>query len=506
MTSDSTILVGDAREQLATLPEASVHCCVTSPPYWGLRDYSTARWEGGRTECPHVKPATGGNRKQGPNKGNNNAEAAPFRDVCGICGARRVDAQIGLEATPEEYIETLVQVFRAVRRVLRPDGTLWLNLGDSYVGNTPGTRDSERWPKQSRNNHRCDRPGTVRGLKQKDLVGIPWRVALALQADGWWLRSGMPWVKRSPMPESCTDRPASALEYVFLLTPSPRYYFDMEAVRVKLSKPNAAGAEGISTDWAKVKDGRTKVAHDRTPPSRMPGYIGPPAGRAFRNTDLYYASLKEPHGLICVGDELVGLDVVSEAFKDAHFATFPRRLVEPMIKAGTSEKGCCPECGAPWVRVLEKSWVKTRPGKDTKCAIAAGGVLFKDADKKGRYDLNADIVGNRDPYRHVTETRTVGWKPGCECQAHLAKADGVVTIDELNAWIRQHPPVPCVVLDPFDGAGTTQLVAKQLGRRGIGIELSPEYARMAEKRIANPEPLPVIPDVDGQLTFEEIAK
>ncbi len=501
---ESTILIGDAREQLAALPESSVHCCVTSPPYWSLRDY-------------------------------------------GVAG------QIGLESTPEEYIETMVEVFRAVRRVLRPDGTLWLNLGDSYCGGGRGGNPADSaFRKQATNVGSLVDPSPIPpGLKPKDLVCIPWRVARALQADGWWLRSGMPWVKRSPMPESgastaanmklvyddedepvpckncdgkgCThcwkgqalrgaalDRPASALEYVFLLTPSPRYYFDMEAVRQK--------GEGYGRSIERTDGRYDYFTEERKTGSRTHSHEG---GRAFRNTDLFYASLKEPHGLICVGDELVGLDVVSEAFPGAfctacqtfyadggrrlrkhaddegkqhsicrcgmwdrwisHFACFPRRLVEPMIKAGTSEKGCCPECGACWVRVVDKDRKATRPGHRVK--FRTGKAYL---NQKGPID-NSMVIGNRDAGRHVTETRTVGWKPGCECWAgHTCRAR----------------PRPCTVLDPFDGAGTTRLVAKQLGRRGIGIELNPEYAAMAEKRIANPEPLPEIVDAEGQEQFE----
>lgn len=152
--------------------------------------------------------------------------------------------------------------------------------------------------------------------------------------------------------------------------------------------------------------------------------------------------------------------------------------------AGTSDKGCCPECLAPWVRVVEKSRVKTRPGEETKCALACGGVLFKDSDKKGRLKLDADIVGNRDPYRHVTETRTTGWRPGCECV-------GVVGRDSPAACgeIEKRPLEACTVLDPFAGSGTVGVVCKQLGRNFIGLELNPEYCEMARRRIANPERL-----------------
>jgi hypothetical protein len=291
------------------------------------------------------------------------------------------------------------------------------------------------------------------------------------------------------MPESCTDRPTSALEYVFLLTKQPRYYFDMEAVRVRTGNEASPEeyAQHLGSDILQVKHLQCGMSSPKRDGFKS---LTNPAGRAFRNTDLYYASLKEPHGLICVGDELVGLDVVSEAFKDAHFATFPRRLVEPMIRAGTSERGCCPECGAPWVRVVER----TSSGK----SYATGK-----SETKRRDGLATAFSGYDDGSSSPT-FRTVGWKPGCECQP----SDGehgkralvpYATGSDVGTWVWK--PIPCTVLDPFDGAGTTRLVAKQLGRRGIGIELNPEYARMAEKRIANPEPLPEIVDVDGQEKF-----
>ena len=247
------VRIGDCREVLDTLPEQSVHCCVTSPPYWGLRDYGTATWDGGDADCDHLGPPMRTNNKPsdplatfhgGASRG---TEPWP-RGICGKCGAKRIDRQLGLEATPEEYVENMVDVFRKVRRVLRDDGTLWLNLGDSYASST-GIQTNG--PQQSRNGQqgvvgpRDKHPSASRtvlsafkdfgGLKPKDLVGIPWRVAFALQADGWYLRSDIIWAKPNPMPESVTDRPTKSHEYMFLLSKSQRYYFDQEAVR----EPNA---------------------------------------------------------------------------------------------------------------------------------------------------------------------------------------------------------------------------------------------------------------------------
>jgi DNA modification methylase len=198
------IRTGDCLDLLRSMPAESVHCCVTSPPYWGLRDYGTARWEGGDAECEHVRLKRGDHSTI---DGGNYQSREIYREACGKCGAVCVDGQLGLERTPEEYIAKMVEVFRELRRVLRNDGTLWLNIGDCYQG---GNR------------------GTFGDLKPKDLVGIPWMLAFALRADGWWLRQDIIWSKPNPMPESVTDRCTKAHEYLFLLTKSARYYFNQE--------------------------------------------------------------------------------------------------------------------------------------------------------------------------------------------------------------------------------------------------------------------------------------
>jgi site-specific DNA-methyltransferase (adenine-specific) len=274
-----TIHGGDCREVLRELPAESVHCVVTSPPYWGLRDYGTATWEGGDADCDHVmsralkRDNNGGMPPAGEGtRGTQSSTASSvllFRDACGKCGARRVDAQLGLETTPEAYVAAMVDVFREVRRVLRDDGTLWLNLGDSYAA----ARSY-----QVRDNKHTDVGNTMassvpEGLKPKDLVGIPWRVAFALQADGWYLRSDIVWAKPNPMPESVTDRPTKSHEYVFLLAKSARYFFDADAVR-----------ETSSDDF----------------------------GRNIRSV----------------------WTIATAPYPGAHFATFPPKLVEPCVKAG----------------------------------------------------------------------------------------------------------------------------------------------------------------------------
>lgn len=314
-------IVGDCREVLATLEAGSVQCCVTSPPYWGLRDYG-------------------------------------------------VEGQIGLEAMPAEYIEKLVQVFREVGRVLADDGTLWLNLGDCYatgagkVGECPGGgQQGERWagrgmntkqPKWAKALGPIQQPNRmpITGLKPKDLVGMPWRVAFALQADGWYLRSDIIWHKPNPMPESVTDRPTKSHEYLFLLSKRERYYYDCDAIKEdgKLGRSGNAQHKYINGD----ERNRTKFGL-----LKMRGTAYP---RVNKRTVW---------------------SIVSAPFKGAHFATYPPKLIEPCILAGS------------------------RPGD--------------------------------------------------------------------------------VVLDPFFGAGTTGMVAAELGRRFIGIELNPDYSALAREATTPPQ-------------------
>ena len=352
-----TVLVGDTRHVLATLPADSVNCCVTSPPYWGLRDYGTARWEGGDEGCDHVVsrkpptvtssstlgyPADGGARRIAAGNTYHEAYTKTADETCQRCGARRIDSQIGLESTPEAYVAELVAVFREVRRVLREDGTVWVNLGDSYAAQRGGTQmpaetlaggvggrskdlaayrgrrpdvladavDREaRAPNQARLAHRN---ASRIGLKHKDLVGIPWRVAFALQSDGWYLRSDIIWSKPNPMPESVTDRPTKSHEYVFLLTKSARYWYDAGAVR----EPDSGLPSGNGMR------GRQGGSSDKYPESMTGGggsvaKFVPGAGRNARTV----------------------WTIATQPFSGAHFATMPPALAERCIKAGCPEGG-----------------------------------------------------------------------------------------------------------------------------------------------------------------------
>lgn len=254
-----TIHEGDVMDGLAAMADESVHCVVTSPPYWGLRDYG-------------------------------------------------VDGQIGLESTPEEYVARMVAVFREVRRVLRSDGVAWVNIGDSYASAWACDRRNVIGNGSLEHGKREDRPNRLVGcLKEKDLVGIPWRLAFALQADGWWLRSDCIWAKPNPMPESVTDRPTKAHEYVFLLTKSARYWWDQDAVAERGSSEagSRAGYSGYSERAEAM--GREASGNEKA------GAVAFNSGT--RNIRTVWTIATDPT-------------------RDAHFATFPRKLVERCIKAG----------------------------------------------------------------------------------------------------------------------------------------------------------------------------
>ena len=454
MSPLNRILVGDVRDRLAELPDESVHCVVTSPPYWGLRDYGTATWEGGDPDCDHAgRPVqTGG---LGSIQPTHPGSLTGTRGDCTKCGAARVDKGIGLEPTFDEHLEKLVNVFREVRRVMRPDATFWLNTGDSYAA-SPGQRGQRGLGGSEKQNSNAASQVAIRqgdtGLKPKDLMMMPARVALALQADGWWLRSEIVWHKPNAMPESATDRPACAHEKVFLLAKSAHYFYDAEAVRVPMSrKPNPDGFRSMAGGSVYTNQSGQQSNSKRTDKQR---------GHERRHdgfNDRWDAMSKEEQQ--AGGANLRNVwSIATHAFSEAHFATFPEALAEPCIRAGTSMKGCCPECGAPWTRVVEKT-------PEYQALLDSGKAWTTDKGKPDAYT-------NRHPSSHPSQVPakniTVGWEPACD---HTGE------------------PIPCTVLDPFIGSGTTGLVALKMGRRYVGIELNPEYAAMAERRLRAEVPL-----------------
>lgn len=331
---------GDCREVLQRLPAQSVHCVVTSPPYWGLRDYGIepAIWysDGLVNDCGHEwgdwqehhdereQTIQGKTRTTDRSYGdesrrfNGNHQKHTAGSFCDHCGAWL--GNLGLEPTPELYIEHIVEIFQAIKRVLRDDGTLWLNLGDSYWNGGGVKKDGghdfvdggKSKLEQARGSILQQKSSTSLGLKPKDLVGIPWRVAFALQADGWYLRSDIIWQKPNPMPESVTDRPTKSHEYVFLLTKSQKYYYDADAIQEAIKPETAKHVEKYG-GTLHLQKGVDASRND----SKTLDYFGNPDGRNKRSV----------------------WTIATHPFPEAHFATFPEKLVEPCILAGSPKDG-----------------------------------------------------------------------------------------------------------------------------------------------------------------------
>jgi DNA modification methylase len=391
------ILHGDVRERLRDLPDGSVQTCVTSPPYWGLRDYG-------------------------------------------------VSGQIGLEQTPDAFVAALVSVFAEVRRVLADDGTVWINLGDSYAtgghgggGSFMAMRGGDGSEQAGAWTHRKDKTGwrsAPEGLKHKDLVGIPWRVAFALQADGWYLRSDIIWSKPNPMPESVTDRPTKAHEYIFLLSKSARYYYDAAAIAEAFADDRMGNPGLYRSSYAGAAATTLRNDGDRI----GKGWNGDGATTGRNKRSVWH--------------------IATQPYPEAHFATFPEALIEPCILAGTSEKGCCQRCYRPWVRVVGRNDVDQAANE----VIQHGGVPGL---KPGTsHDRVRSLSGAT--YQYVRRA-TDEWQPSCGCNAGA--------------------PVPQTVLDPFNGSGTTGAVAIRHQRNYVGIELNKDYIELARKRIGAVAPL-----------------
>jgi DNA modification methylase len=383
------VITGNVLEKLPTLPAASINCCVTSPPYWNLRDYGEEGQLGSEKMHDCLGWATG--------------------SPCGEC-----------------FVCHMVIVFREVRRVLRDDGVLWVNMGDSYAGGGRGGQSQEKrstnWQPQYPNHGL-----TPTGLKPKDLCGVPWRMALALQADGWYLRRDIIWDKPNAMCESCTDRPTTSHEYVFILTKSASYWYDAAAIAEPVS-------DATVDDLSRRKnpgqhDGATKEI------GKSAGLgAGPRGNGKTRNKRSVWSINTKP-------------------FPGSHFAVFPYELAETCIKAGAPTHTCA-ACGKPWERIVHRgnSEHHCRPG----CGCSA--------DQK-----------------HGQQNWGSGW------QKYGNYSNTAIATDEFEATCKCNAEsVPGTVLDPFSGAGTTGVVCRDLGLNYIGIELNPEYAEMSRERIADP--------------------
>lgn len=510
------VVQGDARR--IPLRDESVQCVVTSPPYWGLRDYRLEPLVWGREEeaagCDHEwgqelpghHPGQVEQTKWKDAEAAGKGQTAASGSFCARCSAWC--GSLGLEPTPELYLEHLVEIFREVRRVLRRDGVCWLNMGDCYatgagkVGGAPGGGEQGAWwagdvdrlrdKKRGYRGERLDNTdggGVARrktvgigpmtqpnrmplpGLKAKDLVGMPWALAFALRADGWWLRRDIIWSKPNPMPESVEDRPSSSHEYLFLLAKSERYYYD----RIAILEPAAYAHEAKWDADRKTGKSTRRFSSAKVPagwnsgptsddllgrhPARAKTAVDPHAGgrRQAPEPGEQDAFSVMPDGQLGRNRRSVW-EIATAPFPGAHFATFPPALVIPCIKAGTSERGACIGCGAPWKPVIETDYFN-----DT----TTNGRPARGNNVKGLQAEAGELEGGKTLASGVRTRRidtTLGWRSTCSCGLEALR--------------------PCVVLDPFAGAGTVLMVAQELGRIGIGLDLKWEYLLMARKRTA----------------------
>lgn len=388
-------MVGDALAIAGALPPGIAQCIATSPPYWGHRSYLP----------------------------DDHADK---------------ERELGRERTPEEYVDRLVAIFRALRPALRDDGTLWLNLGDTIAtrpnGGSAGNLEDIAGHAGYRAEHGGRSRGLTPGVKHKDLYGIPWMVAFALRADGWYLRSDIVWSKTNPMPESIADRPTRSHEYLFLLTKRPNYFYDGQAIAEpvseaslkRIAQPNFANQKGGAKDYGEQASGVNR-------------------SRSMRKTLENFAASGAP-----TRAKRDVWSIPTLAYSGAHFATFPPELVRPCILAGTSERGACAKCGQPWIRLTETEHIPTT--QDGASAYRAQGIATPSPARRASRKLNGRA--------RVT---TIGWRAGCACDAGV---------------------LPCLVLDPFIGSGTTAEVCTEEARDWLGIDLNGTSVEMTAKRLA----------------------
>ncbi len=463
-TFDCRFYVGHVLDVLRPLPERSVHMCVTSPPYYSLRDYGLPPvvW-GGDPGCEHEwQEHRRCDTYKGGGPGFNRDRDSDFRaggfrsHFCAHCDAWR--GCLGLEPLPDClswargeppcpicFICHMRMIFAEVYRVLRDDGTCWINIGDSYAGSGNGWQkeSGSSLPRRWLNEYGTERPPgylssrhQVNGLKPKDLMLIPSRLALALQTDGWFVRMDCVWEKPAPMPESINDRPTRSHEYVWLLAKSKRYYYDQDALREPVQESTI---ERYKHKW-NGNEYRDNPSNHHNNFSRFMGSEQAMENAARgRNARSVWRMTSEPTGY-------------------EHFATFPTELPRRCILAGTSEAGACPKCGAPYTRQTEKTPIPDHVKAQFEAARK------RTADEHGR----SDGFTTRKP-NFKRETKTTGWRPSCKCNAG--------------------DPVPCVVLDPFGGTGRTNIVARQLGRHSIYIDQSEKYAKFARQSLDGQTPM-----------------
>jgi DNA modification methylase len=393
---ENTIICGPAKEVLQTFHDEPINCCISSPPYWALRDYG-------------------------------------------------VDGQLGLEPTFEEYVLKLCDIYDEVKRVLRKDGTCFVNLGDTYNNVTPGGRDINRWPKQSRNDHTPNNRSLPVNVQVKSLCLIPQRFAIEMVNRGWILRNVIIWHKPNPMPSSAKDRFTVDFEYVYFFVKSKKYWFEPQYEPYQESSVGRyalAGQRNMET-FSQSRDfaGGGREANENPPHIYKAGQ-GTVKSRG-NNVDHLCVGGSNPLGR----NKRCVWTIPTQPFPEAHFATFPEKLVEPMIKAGCPEF-VCTKCGKAREKIYnEQKEYHRKPNYKSRTASGS--------EYDGKF--YSDMYDNIKTFKGYTDCGcNVDWRPG-------------------------------VVLDPFAGSGTTLQVAARLNRNWLGIELKPEYIEMAEKRATQGE-------------------
>jgi DNA modification methylase len=482
-----TLYQGHVIEQLKRLPDESIHCVVTSPPYYALRAYGTdAQVWGGESACNHVWEA--GERRQietfakGKSVNGSNCvgshnnprqqgilekEDTYSGDTCQTCGAWK--GELGSEPTPEMFISHLVSIFAEAKRVMRDDAVCWINIGDSY--------------------------------NNKQLQLIPQQLAIALKRDGWYIRSVFPWIKANSLPESAKDRPSTANETVIMATKSPKYFYDGDAVRLPV-KPYVSERsrreyeKGMTGDidgskYRHTEDfGNGSLQKQSTQQgARLYNFTG--LGRNRRTSDSINESIDaaiEHHqtelarlqGVKGKGGLLTDADGMPEAIfvnpkplKELHYAAYPPGLITPFIL--TSPKRCCRVCGKGWERRVDYQSYR----RDT---LPDGH-----PQKRPKTYTEGKLYSSGNTAQKYSSSKPTGIFPSCECESPHTMIDGYCADCGANTFLRDAEPCwkSAVVLDPFLGSGTTAIVAAELGRDCIGIELKPEYLEMARQRIDN---------------------